>query len=240
MSQIQVGELVEKNVPTNNESRSKYTSKWDYTLDVSRWHFDKWKVESDPYKVFMRVEGDWVNDLKDLNFEIDVSTLNYGYKGTDHDPIIENDYLAWGYKNDMVQYGRTYKLPDSLIRLGESLKLKHPDIRVHQQMPGQVAPIHVDTFCSHPAMDQDPTLDVSELRRFVIQLTDWDWGHFWAFGNNTWSQWKAGDVVYFESRDVIHCTANAGKEPRLTMTVTGWMTDETKNLIESDFNIIKI
>jgi hypothetical protein len=218
----------------NNLSRKNYQSKWDYTLAVSRWHFDKSRKSEIDYKVFLKVAGDWQRELEELQYEIKVATTNYGFKGTDHDGIIEKDFLEWGYQKDMVQYDRTYQLPLKFQRLGEALQLKHPDMRIHRQRPGMVAPIHIDTYCSHPAMEKDPSLDVSLLRRFVIQLTPWDWGHFWQFGNQSWTHWEAGDVAYFESRDVLHCTANAGKTDRVTMIVTGWMTEDTLAMVESD------
>lgn len=224
----------------NNLSRKDYNSKWEYTRAVSKWHFDKWVENEKCFKVFLGVRGDWKKELEELQWPIDVSLLNYGFKGKDHDDIIGKDFIDWGYDPKMVQYNRTYDLPEGLRNIALQLKLKHPDIRIHRQMPGMVAPIHVDTYCSHPAMDDDPSLDVSLMRRFVIQLTDWDWGHFWQFGNESWQQWKAGDVAYFESRDVLHATANGGKEPRITMIVTGWMTDETMAMIEGDFQEVEL
>ncbi len=215
----------------NNLSRKKFTSKWEYTKFVSQWHFDPSRNDQGIYKVFMHLDGDWKKEVEKLDFEIQVGLVNYGFKGKDHDDIIANDFIEWGYPQDLIQYDRSYKVPPSLMKLAEQLKLKHPDVRIHRQRPGMVGPIHIDTFCSHPAMDKDPSLDANLMRRFVIQLTDWDWGHFWSFGNESWQQWKAGDVVYFDSRDVVHATANAGKSSRITMIVTGWMTDETIALI---------
>lgn len=220
-----------------NADRSKFSSKWDYIRHFSRWHFDKWKKEPDPFKVFMRIEGDWQKELEALKYEIDVGLDNYVHKGGKGDGLIERDFIDWGYRPDMVQYQRTYEVPEIFVRVAEKLKLLHPDIRIHRQMPGMVAPIHADAYCSHPAIHENPTLNVAEMRRFIIQLTDWDWGQFWGFGNNPWVQWKAGDVVYFESREIVHCTANAGKSPRVSMIVTGWMTEETKKLIKGPFQI---
>jgi hypothetical protein len=216
----------------NNLSRKQFTSKWEYTKAVSQWHFDKSRRNEPDYKVFLKVRGDWQAALNELNYEIQVSTANYGFKGTDHDYIIESDFLEWGYPKNMLQYDRTYAVPERFQKIAQQLQLKHADVRIHRQRPGMVGPIHIDTFCSHPAMEKDPSLDVGLLRRFVIQLTPWDWGHFWQFGNQTWSHWQPGDVAYFESRDVLHSTANAGKQARVTMIVTGWMTDETIRMIE--------
>ncbi len=223
-----------------NSLRKNFTSKWEYIKSFSRWHFDKWKKEDPEYKVFMQIQGDWVKDVKTLEYEINVGLDNYVHKGQTGDGLIERDFREWGYKEDMVQYQRSYNVPPSLMRVAEQLHLLHPDVRIHRQIPGQVAPIHADAYCSHPAIHADPTLNVAELRRFIIQLSDWDWGHIWCFGNNAWLQWRAGDVVYFESRDIIHCTANAGKEPRISMIVTGWMTDKTRELIEGERKIVII
>ena len=78
----------------SNLHRKNFDSKWEYTKVVSQWHFDKSRQnEEPPFKVFTRIEGDWQKELEALKYEIDVSTLNYGFKGTDHDNIIENDFL---------------------------------------------------------------------------------------------------------------------------------------------------
>lgn len=230
-----------KSGTTNNLTRRQFKSKWEYTQAISNWHFDPKQIENPPpFKVFLHIQGDWLQQLQALDFEISVGTLNYGFKGTDHDSIIENDFLAWGYSKELKQYDRTYRLPEIFHKIAAQLHLDHADVRVHRQRPGMVAPIHIDTYCSHPAMEKDPSLDVSECRRFIIQLSDWDFGHFWAFGNSPWQQWRAGECAYFESREVVHCTANAGKSPRYTMTVTGWMTDKTKALVEGPFKTVKL
>lgn len=233
--------LIDKNDSrATNSSRSSFSSKWEYIKSFSRWHFDKWRKEEPPFKVFMHIKGDWVKEVPKLNYEINVGLDNYVHKGQKGDGLIERDFREWGYREDMVQYQRSYEVPPALMKVAEQLHLAHPDVRIHRQMPGQVVPIHADAYCSHPAIHNDPSLNVAELRRFIIQLSDWDWGHVWCFGNSTWMQWHAGDVVYFESRDVIHCTANAGKEPRISMIVTGWMTDKTKELINGDPKIIHV
>lgn len=233
--------LISKEDPrAHNASRKGFTSKWEYIKSFSRWHFDKWRKEPDPFKVFMRIEGDWIQEVNKINYEISVGLDNYVYNGQQGDGLIERDFREWGYREDMVQYQRSYQVPPGLMKVAEQLHLKHPDVRIHRQLPGMVAPIHADAYCSHPAIHEDPSLNVAELRRFIIQLSDWDWGHIWCFGNSSWVQWRAGDVVYFESRDVVHCTANAGKEPRVSMVVTGWLTDKTKALIEGDFRVVRI
>lgn len=238
MAQVNLIDKVDNRA--TNSLRKNFSSKWEYIKSFSRWHFDKWKKEEPPFKVFLQIQGDWTKDVANLEYEINVGLDNYVHNGQTGDGLIERDFREWGYREDMIQYQRSYAVPASLMKVAEQLHLLHADVRIHRQMPGQVAPIHADAYCSHPAIHNDPSLNVAELRRFIIQLTDWDWGQTWCFGNNVWIQWHAGDVVYFESRDVIHCTANAGKEPRVSMIVTGWMTDKTRELIEGDPRIVSI
>ena len=229
-----------KSVETTAMSRGNFNSKWDYIKSISRWHFNPWRKETEAFKVFLNIRGDWQKELDELNYEIKVGISNYVHNGKTGDDLIEKDFLSWGYKKSMTQYDRTYQIPDKLMNIAEQLHLKHPDVRIHKENPGEVSPIHADMYCSHPAVAKDPSLDLSKMQRFVIQLTDWDWGHFWSFGNTPWVQWRAGDVASFHSRDIIHCAANAGRKPRITMIVTGWMTDKTKELIAGGPTTINI
>jgi hypothetical protein len=76
-------------------------------------------------------------------------------------------------------------------------------------------------------MPEDP----SRVVRYFVQLTDWQQGHFWSFGNHCWSNWFAGDVVTFDWWNVPHSTANAGHVPRATLQVTGIRTEKTTEFL---------
>ena len=86
--------------------------------------------------------------------------------------------------------------------------------------------------------DKDPL----KLRRFLIALNDWDYGHAWHFGNTTYSQYKAGECVAYDWTGVPHGTANFGFTDRLTLQLTGFVTDKTKELMKSGHKdlIIKV
>jgi hypothetical protein len=72
-------------------------------------------------------------------------------------------------------------------------------------------------------MPEDP----HRVVRYFIQLTDWQQGHFWSYGNYQWSGWQAGDVSTFDWINVPHATANAGHTPRVTLQITGVKTSNT-------------
>ena len=77
-------------------------------------------------------------------------------------------------------------------------------------------------------MPEDPI----QVVRYVIQLTDWQPGHFWSYGNYMWSGWRAGNVTNNDWINMPHSTANAGHVPRATLQITGIKTAETDKFLE--------
>jgi hypothetical protein len=78
-------------------------------------------------------------------------------------------------------------------------------------------------------MPADPT----QVVRYFVQLTDWQQGHFWSYGNYQWSRWQAGNVSTFDWHNVPHATANAGHVPRATLQITGIKTATTDAFLNS-------
>ena len=74
--------------------------------------------------------------------------------------------------------------------------------------------------------------DPDRVGRYFIQLTDWQPGQFWQYGTYNWSHWKAGSVTTFDWQNVPHSTANAGFHPRVTLQITGIITDKTKAFLK--------
>ena len=93
--------------------------------------------------------------------------------------------------------------------------------RIHVQYPGQVWNLHLDKL--EKWMPADP----AQVVRYFVQLTDWQQGHFWNYGNYMWSGWQAGNVSTFDWHHVPHATANAGHVPRATLQITGIKTATT-------------
>jgi hypothetical protein len=97
--------------------------------------------------------------------------------------------------------------------------------RIHVQMPGEVWNLHLDKL-----EKWNPDYP-SSVMRIQIALTDWEQGHFWSYGNYNHQQWRAGDVTTFDWRNLPHCTANAGHNPRVTLQLTGIITEKTTEFI---------
>ena len=96
---------------------------------------------------------------------------------------------------------------------------------IHVQMPGEVWNLHIDKLGKW--CPEDP----SRVMRIFVQLTDWQPGQFWEFGNYHWNQWSAGDVTCFDWQNMPHSTANAGHHPRVTLQITGVITEQTKKFL---------
>ena len=99
--------------------------------------------------------------------------------------------------------------------------------RIHVQRPGQLWHRHIDKL--YKWFPEDP----DQVMRIFIQLTDWQPGQFWEYGNYHWTQWRAGSVTTFDWQNLPHSTANAGFEPRVTLQITGVKTGRTMDYLAS-------
>jgi hypothetical protein len=99
--------------------------------------------------------------------------------------------------------------------------------RIHVQQPGEVWNLHIDKL--QKWCPEDP----SQVLRVFVQLTDWQPGQFWEYGNYHWNQWRAGDVTTFDWPNMPHSTANAGYHPRATLQLTGVITPKTREFLHT-------
>ena len=92
-----------------------------------------------------------------------------------------------------------------------------------KQKPGQFLPWHQDTYVGFRKEFNVP--DDVEVTRYSLMLEDWHWGHYFLAGNSVLHQWKQGDFIQMPLT-MHHTTCNGGIVPKLTMTITGTVTDE--------------
>ena len=153
-----------------------------------------------------------------------------------HDHILG---LKWNEKKqeffvkrkDVPEYDVCFKAIDALgIDVHQS--------RIHIQKLGQVTPIHIDQQMRYARpgwrkiwLDGGGDKDPLRLRRFLIHLQDWEYGHVWQFGNYYHQGYKSGTVVTYDWCNVPHGTANFGFTPRLTFQITGFISDKTRDMI---------
>lgn len=199
-------------------------SNWEITKQRSQYHFDTGKLDPrwDCVQLVKQIPNTWVAELQEA---IDAShPVTWRTRGRQNDPLQrqaqeydqeEYDLDQIGMPRDYVVTNLNYELGPELQKIADSFALDNVMARLHVQWPGQVWNLHLDKL--EKWMPADP----SRVERYFVQLTDWQQGHFWSFGNYTWQGWRAGDCVTFDWQNVPHSTANAGHVPRVTLQVTG-------------------
>jgi hypothetical protein len=211
-------------------------SNWDITKHRSQYHFDTSKTDPrwDTVQQLGRIEPVWASELSEAIS--DSSPVTWRTRGQVTDPLQraseeydqeDHDLEQQGYGRDHVVTNLNYELAPVFQRIADQFGLEKSMARVHVQHPGQVWNLHLDKL--EKWMPADP----SQVVRYFVQLTDWQPGHFWSYGNFVYQQWRAGEVSTFDWRNVPHATANAGHVPRVTLQITGIQTAQTKIFLQT-------
>ena len=210
-------------------------SNWETSRANSTYHFDPKQKDQPLYAMqhLGTVPVTWVpTDLAVILVNAEPATWETrGYKNKGIVPPRE-DLAAEEYDLERAGYGKNYTIthlnwdiPESLKKISELFGLEDCMERIHVQRPGEVWNLHIDKL--QKWCPEDP----SRVGRYFIQLTDWQPGQFWEYGNYHWNQWSAGDVSTFDWANMPHSTANAGYHPRVTFQLTGVITDKTKQFL---------
>ena len=207
-------------------------SSWDSTRERSRYHFDPQRM--DPLYDTVTHCGTfatvWQDELNKIT--ADSKTATWRTRGAVGKIRPEEELAAEEYDLERAGYGAEYeitnlnwKVPGVLQRIANLFALDDAMTRIHVQLPGQVWNYHLDKLEKWAPEDPD------SVHRYMIQLTDWEPGHYWNYGNYTHQGWHAGDVTTFDWQNVPHATANAGHNPRVTLQITGVATDKTRDFL---------
>lgn len=209
-------------------------SNWATSRARSTYHFDSKQQDhaQDVVTYLGHIEPTWLNDLADIIATAQPATwATRGYKGqgiaapAEDLAAEEYDLTSNGMPADLPITHLNWRIPESLQRLSDAFALADCMDRIHVQQPGEVWNLHLDKLQKwdpdHPEM----------VMRIMIQLTDWQPGQFWQYGNYNYSQWRAGDVTTFDWANIPHCTANAGFMPRVTFQITGIRTASTMDYL---------
>jgi hypothetical protein len=144
----------------------------------------------------------------------------------------EEELAAEDYDLEQFGYGKDYQITHlnweitpNLKKISELFGLSDCMERIHVQMPGEVWNLHLDK------LEKWNPEQPYTVMRIVIQLTDWEQGHFWSYGNYIHQQWHAGEVSTFDWHNLPHSTANAGHNPRVTLQLTGVVTEKTTEFL---------
>tara|TARA_R110002020_G_scaffold378887_3_gene589930 strand:+ start:621 stop:1307 length:687 start_codon:yes stop_codon:yes gene_type:complete len=200
----------------------------EYKKSTKDWHYDPQAVsrdcqyvgrfigEFDDFKSATEqvVEGHAV-DLypEDAQAPLDEFNLSWG----------KHLYLSAGYtehntRRHQITSSNKHKFPDFCHKMSAKSGLTNCSIAMIRQRPGQIVPWHFDTY--KMIRDSKTVADLRTVKRYLIFLEDWHWGHMVQIGNNVLSNWKKGDI-YTWPYGMYHLSCNAGLEDKWTLQITG-------------------
>lgn len=209
-------------------------SSWDKLVEKSTYHFDPKRIDrqEDVIITLGHITPDWADELQQIL--ADAKPANWetrGFKGEGvfvPKPELEDeeyDLERVGIDPKVVITDLAWKLGPKLKAISDSFGLEDCMERIHVQKPGQLWHLHIDKL--YKWFPEDP----DKVMRVFIQLTDWQPGQFWEYGNHHWNQWRAGSVTTFDWQNLPHSTANAGFHPRVTLQLTGIKTAKTYDFL---------
>jgi hypothetical protein len=218
-----------------NNYKKKFTNKW---------HFDPKNKKSKDYIYIKNVKYDY----KKLNNQILKLEKNTNIKS-----VIQNEtkfknlklnkriqaFKDWGYLEDQTKFTQIFSSdhPELFKNFIELSKLSNATASIIKQYPGNILPWHYDTHVTFKKMiKRNKEFKNKKVARYMIFLTDWDWGHYFAIGNNVIHQWKSGDMITWQPH-MHHCGSNAGMIPKITLNITGFVEKNSlhKKIIKRPF-----
>jgi hypothetical protein len=207
-------------------------SSWEETKQRSQYHFDNSRFDPDQDRVIHLgfIKPCWQQELADIienSQSATWRTRGAAGKSRPEEELAAEDYdlEREGYGRDYVITNLNWAIPPVLQAIADQFALDDAMTRIHVQQPGQVWNLHLDKLEKWNPDDPDSVL------RVQIQLTDWQPGQFWSYGNYCHTLWRAGDVTTFDWQNIPHATANASHYPRVTMQVTGVKTAATTDFL---------
>ena len=208
-------------------------SAWELTKQRSNYHFDNFRIDPEVDKVTYlgNIDPFWQEELTSVIELAKPKTWRTRGKGADR-PAEEYDQEEYdleqhGYGKDYVISDLTWEVPETFNKILLWFGMDNAKMRLHVQHPGQVWNLHLDK------LEKWNPEDPNKVMRIMIALNDWEPGHFFSYGNYVHSMWRAGDVTTFDWQNIPHSTANAGHNPRITLQITGVVTEKTQNYLAS-------
>jgi len=190
------------------------------------WHFDPTKKSQD-FEYVGRLEIDFKPLLDLMKDDKKFTEFRIVEEIKEHSSLSEriNGFKEWGFtEHNTISLQITDKeYPEILKPFKEFGGFGDCNVVVLKQYPGQFLPFHQDTYVGFKKEYNIPS--ETRVTRYSVMLEDWKWGHYFLAGNSVFHQWKQGDIIELPPL-MHHVTCNGGIEPKLTMTITGTVTEE--------------
>jgi hypothetical protein len=139
-------------------------------------------------------------------------------------------FKEWGYTKNNTKYFQVFakdhkKIFEKFIRV---TGLEMATSSIIKQYPGQTIPWHYDTHIEFYKRIASQRIKKKPIR-YMIFLTDWDWGHFFSVGSTIVNKWKKGDIITWDPI-MFHTGSNGGISPKVTMNITGFIGNKSIHL----------
>ena len=197
------------------------------------WHFDP-SVKSNDYEYLGKLNVDFNPLLELMKDDKNFKEFRIVEKIEGHDKLNSRieEFRKWGFsEHNTKSLQMTDKdFPEIFKPYKEFSGLNFCNVVALKQYPGQFLPWHIDTLVGI-RKEYDLADDVQVIR-YSLVLEDWKWGHYFLAGNSILHQWKQGDIIELLP-NMHHTTCNSGMDPKLTMTVTGVLTEKSKEIKKS-------
>ena len=181
------------------------------------------------YKYIGRVKTDF-NQIENLIKKLE--KIKQAESAVEKNPSIKNkkviskinSYVSWGYSNQNTKFYRAFSKDHEKI-FSKFIKMTKLDMAVSsiiKQHPGQTVPWHRDNYFAFAKSIENKGVKINKKKiiRYMIFLSDWDFGHFFSVGSSIVNKWKKGDIITWEPH-MHHCGCNGGMTPKVTMNITG-------------------
>ena len=203
----------------------------------NKWHFNALKKKTKDYLYIGNIKYNYKNLSKKISLlekKTKISTIVNSdkklKKANLHNRI--QSFRDWGYKKEQTQYIQLFSAdyPDLFEKFIKLSGLNYASSSLIKQYPGNIIPWHYDTHITFKnKIEKIKELKNKKILRYMVFLTDWEWGHYFCVGNNVVHQWRAGDLITWDPI-VHHCGANAGMTPKITLNITGLVSKKSLHL----------
>tara|TARA_A100001015_G_scaffold283327_1_gene348535 strand:- start:1319 stop:1999 length:681 start_codon:yes stop_codon:yes gene_type:complete len=210
--------------------------------NLNRWHFNPLKKNTKDYLYIGNINANYSyieKKIQKLEKKIKVSSVVKSdkklKKANLHNRI--NTFREWGYNKFQTEYVQIFsdQYPSLFKKFIKVSKLSHATSSLIKQYPGNIIPWHYDTHITFKnKIKSNKNLKGKKILRYMVFLTNWDWGHYFCVGNNVVHQWKAGDIITWDPL-IHHCGSNAGMSPKITLNITGFVEKDSIHLNKKSY-----
>lgn len=130
------------------------------------------------------------------------------YVSTQTTPIAPHAVPHINYKEPAILLKQSFNedLPACWTEFYKALNVEEGNVCWLNLTPREMIPVHRDYFF---VLKTKKKVDVDRCIRYLIMLEDWMPGHMVQLDDLVLTNWKAGDVWYFDN-EVLHWAANCG------------------------------